>query len=68
MFFEHTERLGHTLADSDARHNNDELRPVVELVEFKHRLNIDVGLACTGFHLDVEVDGAEAVDPRKGFG
>ena len=67
VFFEHTERLGNSLADSDAWHNDDKLRPAVEFVEFKHRFDIDISLACTGFHLDIEVDGAEAVYPRKGL-
>ncbi len=50
VIFKHTERLGYALADSDARHNDNELRPTVEFVEFKHRLDIDIGLAGADFN------------------
>ena len=55
VVFEHTERLSHALADGDARHNDDELAPAILFVEFKHRFDIDVGLACAGLHFDVEI-------------
>ena len=68
MFFKHTKRFGYTLTDGDAWYNDDELRPTVEFVKFKHRLDVDVGLTRTGFHLNIKVDGTEAVDLGQRFG
>ena len=50
------QRLGHALADGNAGHDDDELAPAVQLVQFEDGLDVAVGLARAGFHLDVEVD------------
>ena len=52
------ETLEYTLADCHAWYDDDELAPSVELVEFIHGLDVGVGLAGTGLHLDCEVDTA----------
>ena len=57
VFLKHVETLGHTLADGYAGHHNDEFAPAEAAVEFKHRFDIDIGLARTRFHLDVECHG-----------
>ena len=48
-------RLSDPFANGDAGHDDDELAPAVLLIELKHRLDVAVGLARTGFHLDVEI-------------
>ena len=60
VVFEHPETLGHSFADGDAGHHDDEFRPAVPLVHLEHRLDIDVGLSRTGLHLDVETAGAQS--------
>lgn len=65
MVLEHTEALGHTLADGDARHYNNKLRPSVAAVELKHRLNIDVCLTGAGLHLHIEVHDAVSGSQRS---
>ena len=50
------QRLGHPLADGNAGHHDDELGPAVCPVQLENRLDVAVGLAGTGFHLDVEID------------
>ena len=57
----HLERLTDTFTDSDARHHDDELAPAIELIQFKHRLDIGVGLTRTRFHLN----GQSQVCPIK---
>ena len=54
VVFEHTETLSHALTNGDARHHHDKLAPAITAVEFKHRLDVNVGLTRTCFHLDVE--------------
>ena len=48
------EGLIHALADRHARHNDDEFREAVSLVQLEDRFGVDVGLACAGFHLHAE--------------
>ena len=48
-------RLGDTLADGDARDDDDELRPAIAPVQLEHRLDVAVGLAGPRFHLDIEM-------------
>ena len=52
------EGFQHPFADGDARHHDDELAPAVALVQLEHRLDVAVGLARAGLHLDVEIDVA----------
>ena len=45
------EAFQHTFPDGYTWHHDDELQPAVEFVEFKHRLDVCIGLSCTRFHL-----------------
>ena len=54
VLFQHRETLIHTLTDSNAWHDHDELRPAITLVHLKHRLDIDVSLTRTRLHLNIE--------------
>ena len=49
-------RLVDAFANGDRRHHDDELRPAVPLVHLEEGLDVAVGLASAGLHLDVEVD------------
>ena len=53
------QRLGHTLADGNAGHHDDELAPAVLLVQLKDGLDVAISLAGAGFHLDIEIDSAD---------
>ena len=44
----------HTFTDGNARHNDDELAPPIELIQFKHRLYISICLTCTRFHFNCQ--------------
>ena len=44
--------LVHAFTDGNAGHYDDELRPPIEAVQFKHRLDIGIGLTCTRFHFN----------------
>ena len=55
MLLCHLKRLINALADSDARHNHDELAPTVVLVQLIHGLDVGIGLADTGFHFNRQV-------------
>ena len=61
------ERLEHTLANRDARHHHDEFAPAKTQVHLEHGLDVAIGLAGTGFHLDIEIDGTYFV-ARQRFG
>ena len=63
MFLRRLERLVDALANGDARHDDDELRPPIRFIELVHGLDICVRLARSGLHLDGQVDTA-----RKVFG
>ena len=56
-----SKRLLHALADGDARHDDDELAPAVALVQLEDRLDVAVGLAGAGLHLDVEIDRGDTL-------
>ena len=53
------EGLQHAFADGNARHHHDELAPPVVPVQFEHRLDVAVCLACARLHLDIEVHVAD---------
>ncbi len=55
MVLRNLKGLVHALANGDGRHDNDELRPAVVLVQFIHRLDVGVGLADTRFHLNRQI-------------
>src|SRR5690606_33536175 len=50
------ERLLYPFADRDTRHDDDEFRPAIFGVEPVHGVNINIGLAGAGLHLDIEID------------
>ena len=49
------QRLGHALADCNARHHYDELAPAVLFVQLENRLDVAIGLASPRFHLDIKI-------------
>jgi hypothetical protein len=53
------EGLQDAFADGDAGHHHDELAPAVFPVQLEHRLDVAVGLAGAGLHLDVEIHVAD---------
>ena len=55
MLLRHLKRLIHTLADGDAGYHNDELAPTIVLVQLVHGLDVSIGLANAGFHLNGQV-------------
>ncbi|UMM64709.1 hypothetical protein DM15PD_17280 [Aristophania vespae] len=64
------ERFVDTLADSDTGHHDDELRPAVTLVHLEHSLDVAIGLARAGLHLDIEIElaagaGGQLVGDRQ---
>ena len=54
----HIECLLHALADRDRGHDHNVLRPPVPLVQLHDRLDVDVGLAGPGLHLNVQIRSA----------
>lgn len=50
------ERFIDAFADSDGRHDDDELAPAVTLVQLIHRFDVGIGFARAGFHLDGKID------------
>ena len=46
--------LFHALTDRDRRHDYDKLRPPVSLIQLEHGLDINVGLAGTRFHFNIQ--------------
>ena len=55
MRLQHFETFCDAFADGDTRHDDNKLAPTISLVQFKHRLDIDIRLAGAGFHFDVKV-------------
>src|SRR3546814_8126573 len=53
------QRFGDAFADGDAGHNDDELRPAIAAVQLEHRLDIAIGFASAGLHLDIEMKLAD---------
>ena len=54
------EALANSLPDSDAGHHHNKLAPAVPLVQLEHGLDVNVSLACAGFHLHVQGAGSQA--------
>ena len=54
MLLHDGETLLHALANRNARHDHDELRPAILLIQFEHGLDIHIGLSCARFHLHIE--------------
>ena len=48
MFFGNFTTFQHTFTDDDTRYDDDELLETVAFVEFKDRLQIDIGFSCHG--------------------
>ena len=46
--------LLYALTDGDTRHNNDKFAPTIPLVQLEHGLDVNIGLACAGFHLNIQ--------------
>ena len=46
--------LLYAFTDGDTRHNNDKFAPTIPLVQLEHGLDVNIGLACAGFHLDIQ--------------
>ena len=57
MVLHRLETLLHAFADSDGRDDHDELTPTVSLIQFKHGLDVDIGLAGPCFHFYVKRAG-----------
>ena len=55
MLLRHLKGLINTLADSNARHDHDEFAPAVVLVQLIHGLDVGIGLADAGFHLNGQI-------------
>ena len=55
MLLGHLKGLVHALPDGHAGHHHDELAPAVVLVQLVHGLDVGVGLAHAGLHLDGEI-------------
>ncbi len=55
MLLRHHEGFIDAFTDCHARHNHNEFRPAVMLVQFKNGFDIGIGLADAGFHFDGEI-------------
>ena len=55
MLLCHLKGLINALADSNARHDHDELAPTVVLVQLIHGLDVGIGLADAGLHLNRQI-------------
>ena len=53
------QRFGYAFADGDAGHDDDELRPAIAAVQLEHRLDVAIGFARAGLHLDIEMKLAD---------
>ena len=58
MLLRHLKGLIDALADGNARHDHDKLAPTVVLVQLVHGLDIGIGLADAGFHLNRQIIAA----------
>ena len=65
--FHRLKGLFHAFTDRDTRHHDNKLAPAVTLVQLKHGLDIDIGFAGTGFHLDIKAAPAEVIHQRRRF-
>ena len=59
VIYRNVEAFLHSLSDSNAWNHHDKLGPAILFVQFEHRLDIDVSLSRTGFHLHIELAGSE---------
>ena len=55
MLLRHLKRFIYAFADSNARHDHDELAPAVVLVQLIHRLDVGIGLANARLHFNRQV-------------
>ena len=46
--------LLYAFTDGDTRHNNDKFAPTIPLVQLEHGLDVNIGFACAGFHLNIQ--------------
>src|SRR5664280_2292393 len=54
------QRLRHSLADGDAGNDDDEFVPAVALIQFEESLDVAIGFARAGLHLNIEIDVGNA--------
>ena len=59
--------LFHALADGDGRHDHDELRPAVALVQLEHGLDVHIGLARARLHLHIQTAPPQVAHQRGGL-
>ena len=59
--------LLHALTDGDARNHNDELAPAIALIQLEQGLDVDVGLARAGLHLDIQRAPSHRSDELGGW-
>ena len=52
----------HALTDRNRGNDHDELAPAVLLVQFEHRLDIDIGFARAGFHFNIKAATPQVFD------
>ena len=51
--------LLYTLTNGNARNNNDEFAPTISLIQLEHSFDVNIGLASTGLHLNVQRTSAK---------
>ena len=54
MFLHGGETFIDALADGNGRNDDNKLAPAVTLVQFKYRLDVDIGFSGSGFHFHVQ--------------
>lgn len=55
MLLSHLEGFIYTLANRNARYNNDKLTPAIALVELEHCFDVGISFTDTSFHFDSQV-------------
>ena len=65
VFHGNLKALFHALTNSDRRHDYDKLRPPIPLIQLEHGFDINVGLACTRFHLDIKTAPPQILDKGR---
>ena len=58
--------LLYALTDRNRRNDHDKLAPTVLLVQFEHRLDIDIGFARAGFHFNIKAATPQIFDKGSG--
>ena len=61
VFTCYVKRFLYTFTNSDTWHNNDELRPAIKLVQFKHCLDIDICFTSSCFHFNIQLATAQFI-------